>query len=174
MASRLLEDEAQTLEQRYQPQTGPMETSWDLSDDNMKRIIKRCHDFGCFNVESAQLHEEQERQLSIEKEEERRIERPAPATPCNHFLHDELGRLVTASQIRASSSAFVPASQTLRQATAAKNFDVSQLAQDLLVTSDFSQTVNLVNNSVSDSFVRPVQWLLTNATHIVIISPFEA
>jgi hypothetical protein len=63
--------------------------------------------------------------------------------------------------------------------------DVSQFPNDLLVTTDFSRTIQIHGKSyISDVYQRPVQWILTSTggggqrdnavKHMVIISPYEA
>ncbi|KAK1139791.1 hypothetical protein N8T08_011188 [Aspergillus melleus] len=63
--------------------------------------------------------------------------------------------------------------------------NVSQFPPELLVTTDFAKTIQTSKrSSVSDHYLRPVQWVLTSsidgpsnkevAKHVIIISPFEA
>lgn len=62
-AMEFLEDEAQSLEARYQPQTEAIYKNtedWDLYNDNIKEIVSRCKDFEAEGFESATLQEEQE------------------------------------------------------------------------------------------------------------------
>lgn len=79
--------------------------------------------------------------------------------------------------------AFLPAFEALRSLSAAAHFDVSQFHHCLLATADFARTVEVTGeNYVSDSYQRPVRWILTShraqpsdtIQHMVVISPFEA
>jgi hypothetical protein len=179
-APLLLEEEAQTLKNRYRPRGGAAGSGWDLSNEKMKRILDRCRDFDCLGFESAALQEEQERELSPEKLQERQVERPARSLAHPHSLHPDLIEFVTTGDIKAWSSAFIPAFRSLNQSTAAECFDVSQFPPDLLVTADFERTVKFTGKYVSDGFHRPVQWVLTSTLSrtstrsMVVISPFEA
>jgi uncharacterized protein YndB with AHSA1/START domain len=78
----------------------------------------------------------------------------------------------------------MPAFSALKNTSAAKFLDVSEFGAGLMVTTDFAKTVEMPKKlSVSDSYQRPVQWVLTSFTsnsgrrtveHVIIISPFEA
>lgn len=75
--------------------------------------------------------------------------------------------------------------EALHDSSAGKSFNVSQLAgkRILFVTFDFVKSVKQSDGAlfVSDTFQRPVQWLLTRRVPgvdvvdcIMIVSPFEA
>jgi hypothetical protein len=175
----LLEDEAQTLERRYGPKVAIVESGWDSQDADIKRIFEHCREYDCFDFDSANLQEEQERELSPEKERVRQLEKPMPATPHVHFTHPDLIHFATTGEMRAQSPAFIPAFQSLHDSTAGRCFDTAHFPGNLLVTTDFASTINpvAIGKYVSDSFQRPVQWVLTSqssTSHMVIISPFEA
>lgn len=53
-------------------------------------IKKTCDAFGVTSLRSASLQEEQERELATEVEEERQVERPAPAKPRTHSIHPDV------------------------------------------------------------------------------------
>ncbi|KAF6783102.1 hypothetical protein CMUS01_16685, partial [Colletotrichum musicola] len=104
---------------------------------------------------SATFHEEQERELSPEIEQEREIQRPPPTTPAKHSLYPDLWRFVTYGTVPEDSKACMPAFNALSNTTAARYFDVGKLPRGLL-------------------------WILTSASGTgvietaVVISPFEA
>jgi hypothetical protein len=104
-----------------------------------------------------------------------------------HELHQDLEHLVSTGKLRQQSACFIPAFQALGSTSAAKLIDLTQLPTDLLVTEDFMRTVKKVavhdeNCSASDSFLRPVQWVVSVPSshdqriiqHLVILSPHEA
>ncbi|KAF2653745.1 hypothetical protein K491DRAFT_780118 [Lophiostoma macrostomum CBS 122681] len=184
-AKEFLEKEAQTLEDRYQPRTRESldaTKDWDTTNSNIKEIVERCRGFGTGSFNTATLQEEQERELSPEIEEEREIQRPAPMKPLEHKLHVDLVHLVERGTFTRKSPAFISALYALRTTSAAKRYDVQQFPRDLLATVDFMSTVlrpgGVTSDSyVSDSYLRPVQWILSVGTdnrRLVIISPFEA
>ncbi|CAG8972326.1 hypothetical protein HYALB_00001729 [Hymenoscyphus albidus] len=177
-----LEEEAQTLNHRYGPRAAaetPSRSVWDEKNQNIGRIIERCQEFESLHFDSATLQEEQERELSPEIEQERQVERPAPAVPERHCIHNDLKFLIMTGEFKAHSPAFLPAFEALRSSSAATHLDVSQFPRDLYVTADFARTIKTSgSNYVSDAYQRPVQWILTctgpsTVSHLVVISPFE-
>ncbi|RDW72793.1 hypothetical protein BP6252_06700 [Coleophoma cylindrospora] len=181
MAKQFLEDESQSLNHRYRPRTTrDMQFNKAMQDEDVAHILQRCREFNISSTESAALEEEQERELSPEIEEEREVEKPARAQALKHSLHKDLVSLVATGRIVKHSQAFLPAFKTLLDTTAAEYFNISQFPGDLLVTVDFSRTVRAMGGRyVSDSYLRPVQWILTCTNNsvgmiLIIISPFEA
>ncbi|PSN72933.1 hypothetical protein BS50DRAFT_616434 [Corynespora cassiicola Philippines] len=186
-AKAFLEDEAQTLDQRYRPRSqtaGSSLKSWDRSNENIAKIIARCEEFEAMNFNSATLHEEQERELSPEIEEERQVQRPAPMSPENHLVHPDLIYLIGSGRLRENSDAFIPAFQSLKSTSAAKHFNPEQFPIDLLVTADYARTVKMpsiarsTKSHISDSYHRPVQWVLSvpgmhGIQRLVVLSPAE-
>ncbi|GAB7355484.1 hypothetical protein MBLNU459_g5980t2 [Dothideomycetes sp. NU459] len=184
-----LEQEAQSLEDRY----SPSHTAWGESflergfsnSSDLVKIVDRCHKFGCLEFNSSSLQEEQERELSPEIERERQVQRPSAAKPARHELHPDVLTFVEKGVLVANSEAFMPAFEALCDTSAAARFDISQLCRDenrLLVTTEFARTVEKTGQSYqSDSYQRSVQWILTNTAqdsdmveHMIIISPYEA
>ncbi|PVH93270.1 hypothetical protein DM02DRAFT_676940 [Periconia macrospinosa] len=190
-AKQFLEEEAQTVEHRYRPRVNNNNEAfkgWDISNPNVKRIIQRCQDFNAFNFDAASLQEEQERELAPEIEEERQLERPPMMSPEKHEIHEHLIYLVKTGKLIAKS--FVPAFEALQETSPAEYFDVKTLPSDLLVTQDFIKTLTYPKGLSTpfkfDSFLRPVQWILsfpkekvngssTSQQHqLMVLSPYEA
>lgn len=184
IARNFLEPEAQTVESRYQPRSIPLtETSISRKASNrLEAIHQRCLDYGTTSLGESTLEEEQERELSPEIEEERQVEGPRPAEAAPHAVHPDLRTFVASGNLKASSSAFLPAFKALQGTSAAKALEtgLELFPQDILVTDDFARTVKLrsTRRFASDSYQRPVQWILTSQPrdwkHVVIISPHEA
>jgi hypothetical protein len=182
-AKAFLEEESQTLEQRYRPRRWsdfkpkvvPSQTR------NLRLIQRRCRLFDDLNFNSAHLHEEQERELSPEIEREREVQRPPPATPKDHHLDEHVISFISTG-ILATTAAFRPAFEVLRHTSAADHLDLSEFPPGLLVTSDFANTVlRPKGRSYMDDYQRPVEWLLIShdpissvVKQMLIISPFEA
>ncbi|KAF2622185.1 hypothetical protein BU25DRAFT_403259 [Macroventuria anomochaeta] len=185
-AQAFLEDEAQSIEDRYAPVTKSTGQSIlrDLTNPSIKQIHSRCVEFQAVDFNSAMLHEEQERELSPEIEEERQIERPPKMIAEKHRLHPDLAHLARSGEFPSASSAFEPAFQALKSTSAAEHYDLTQFPKHLLVTKDFMRTVKIpaVSSFVSDSYQRPVQWILSVVDqahsnvfkHLIVLSPFEA
>jgi hypothetical protein len=191
LAESLLEDEAQSLIQRYGSEGTRREeqilrTATDKSfkgrEKQMADIRAKCQEFDIVSFDSATLQEEQERELSPENEREQQVELPPALSPCQHRVHQDVQRLVTHGVLDLTSDAFQPAFLTLRHTTAFKSCETTAWPDDLLVTTDFAQTVHTqaLRDGVIDSFLRPVQWVLTRKngdgakTKAVVISPHEA
>ncbi|KAF2728036.1 hypothetical protein EJ04DRAFT_389558, partial [Polyplosphaeria fusca] len=185
-AERFLEDETQTISHRYRPRSqalpdAPQLDSGNTTNESIARIIARCHEFDTMNFGSATLQEEQEQELSPEIEEERQIERPAPTEAEAHRVDRDLVRLVRTGQFPQGPRNFLPAFRALSSCSAANLVDLAQFPTELLVTADFMRTVKRPPGLssapyCSDSFQRPVQWILSVADprHLVVLSPFEA
>lgn len=194
-AEEFLEDEAQSLEIRYKPHSKEYDhsappASWDLSNENIAKIVSQCRSFEALGFGSAALSEEQERELAPEIEEERQVERPAKMEAETHALHPDLLWLVQHGHIGGNPTTFESAFQALRYTSPAKLFNLQEqpsFPTDLLITADFMRTVKIppsssLANFISDPYQRPVQFILTTASPIslditkqaIIISPFEA
>jgi hypothetical protein len=198
-AKEYLEDEAQTLEQRYRPiseANGASNsqsltsklieaTKLDTRQDQVSQIKEKCAEVGLANLDAmGSLQEEQERELAPEVERERQVERPPPRLPAPHALHEHVRCFATSGVMTPKSPAFMPAFQALASTSAAALFPAESFPSELLVTADFATTVQTnaaTASSSSDSYQRPVQWVLTQSDpssahgmHMVIISSWEA
>ncbi|KAE9371942.1 hypothetical protein N431DRAFT_456702 [Stipitochalara longipes BDJ] len=184
-AEKFLEDESRCLEARYRPSSGVNAASFISAGDNknLGLIVQRCRGFNNLEFNSATLQEEQERELAPEIEQERQVQKPALASPATHTIHRDLRKFVSDGIPVLTSAGYKPAFEALRDSSAAAHLDVGQFPKDLLLTEDFHRTVKISGKDYkSDSFQRPVQWVLTSiagganreVTYMMIISPFEA
>ena len=82
-----------------------------------EKIRERCKSFGIHPTQDARIDEEQEREVAQEKEEERQVERPPPATPLKHRLSDDIKRFIAKGVIPTDSEEFIPALHSLSQTT---------------------------------------------------------
>lgn len=183
---RLLEDEAQTIEQRYLPRPHSATVQDHTSTDHPMRhqIAVHCQQFDGLHLSSRTLQEEQERELSPEAEQERQIQKPPAATPTAHSLHRDVVRFALDGTVLPDSPAYMPAFDALKDTSMAKSFDVVQFEgnRDLLVTADFVSTVQRVEVAgETNLFQRPVRWVLTRlgvdrveVDRMMILSPYEA
>jgi hypothetical protein len=185
-AEKLLDEEAQSIEHRYRPrktQNHPDQLA-NSSNVYLKQISDRCREFDGLSFNSSTLQEEQERELSPETEQEREVPRPRSARPAIHSLHKDVVTFARSGTIVEKSRAHMPAFDSLKGTSASSELHPSQLAGAgrLLVTADFATTIEHGRGSFSsDTFQRPVQWLLTKCSKesreielVMIISPFEA
>ncbi|KAF4983724.1 hypothetical protein FZEAL_940 [Fusarium zealandicum] len=183
-ARKFLEDEGQSLDLRYRPHEAHTDFSsvFDKVESHVRNVFElRCHEFGLRELRTASLQEEQERELSPEAEQERQVEKPPTAKPATHQIHPGLRNFISTGLLKDGMGAFKPAFQSLAETTAAALFNVDDFPRNIWVTHDFATTVLKTSQAVncSDSFQRPVQWILTSSREeeskcLVIVSPYEA
>lgn len=184
-----LEDESLSLEARYHPRDNPSRCTLESTDrpvdkSILDQILQRCDLYGGVEVDSTRLHEEQERELAPEVEQERQLERPAPAKPAKHFVHPAVWNFVSTGKINEGtrSSAFIRAFEMFKRTSASTYLDLDHFPGSLLVTRDFERTVTATEMAgvCIDNYIRGVQWVLSNGrkrgtpTTFVIVSPYEA
>ena len=190
-AKRLLEPEAQSLEERYGSKQRGLEEQLLLHEDNdepfgerkeqVKAIRGKCREFGIKSFNSARLQEEQERELSPENEKEQQVERPPPAKALEHNVHSDVKQFIQTGILDRSSAAFQPAFGVLEQTSVGKHFEKDAWPTHLLVTRDFARTIEASRDHHLDEFLRPVHWIVTcrhvgtamGLTDAVILSPYE-
>ncbi|EGU73889.1 hypothetical protein FOXB_15600 [Fusarium oxysporum f. sp. conglutinans Fo5176] len=163
-AEQFLEEEAQTLDQRYRPRAGriTLDSLLDKAGALMTNELRaRCDEFGLTELHTASLQEEQERELSPETEQERQVEKPPAAEPETHFVSQSLKDWI----LKGSSSIDItlfqaehkPAFQTLNNTSAAQYFNVQAFPSTVRATLDFAKTVKgtFGARNYSDCFQRP-------------------
>lgn len=179
------EDDLTTIKERYSPRTERSSiTSLENSSSRFaKRIFQRCRDLQAFSMGTVTFDEERERELNpeVEIEEEREVERRPKADHVTPHLSDEIVQVVETSKIPERPSELIPAFQALQHTSIAKYYDLRKLPASLLVTKDFSDTVKIPigkNAPECDSYLKPVQWLLSihGEPHrrLIVISAYEA
>jgi len=131
-AAEFLEKESQDLKTRYRPQpdTIPATLSdqlgglvWDTKKKELHDIQNRCAEFDITGLGDASLHEEQERVLMIELEEEPMVTREELVTPYQPDVHPAVRYFVQTDHIDAKYSGFRPVFETLGNTSVAAFFD---------------------------------------------------
>lgn len=114
-AERFLEDESRTLEDRDRPRSSTDVTSLvqTSQNKNLNLVMERCHEFDSLKFNSAKLQEEQERELSPEIEQERQVQKLAPAQPAEDHIHPDLIMFMSTGILINGSQAYKPAFETL-------------------------------------------------------------
>lgn len=149
----------------------------DLSRAEIASIRGKCREFGLTTFGESSLHEEQERELQPENEREQQVEPPRPAKPCKHFLHASIRRLV-GTGVLDSNEGITRASNAFRGTRAKDKLNIDDWPDNLFVSSDFAQTVHIPDEGNKDSFLRPVNWVLSFHDRnlqpkYLVLSPFE-
>ncbi|KAH6611796.1 hypothetical protein C7974DRAFT_445634 [Boeremia exigua] len=164
-AKEFVEDDAPTLEMRYNPGRAQFDLSSRLGYINQHYALEfrnRCEQFGLTDTHRASFDEEQERELAPEAEQERQIKKLPRVEPAEHQIHPGLEQFIV--QGTWPTDPFRPAFKILETTSAAQSFDVSEFPNTILVTRDLAVTVDTSfgPGMYSDLFQRPVQWILRN------------
>jgi hypothetical protein len=181
----LQQPEQQTLEQLYEP-TYREETASSLSvttfasAGKVGRLMqalekRRLESHKLASVISSALEQvEQEREVAYEIEEEREIQRPSQKKALRFpGLHESILNFAKGEPL--GSSGILSASEWLEKTHLGEKYKIegSSLVSHLHLSAEFSRTVKLKNSEKSDTYIRPVNWLLYNTvteTALVIIS----
>ncbi|KAG1725810.1 uncharacterized protein EDB91DRAFT_1061951 [Suillus paluster] len=174
LKSAWLQPEERSLEDMYAPSSSPR--PFESLDPDIQR---KCSELGVLLASARRMDEEQEREVvhEVERERERRVERPPRVKPAAHVLHADVRLFVKTGQIPAMSSAFYPALSSLVNTTAGFH-EHDQWAHNVLVTHDFTRTVNTLSHQKADDYLRPVNWVIFSDNGrcpvLVVVSPHEA
>lgn len=179
------EKEEQSLNDLYAPpfletKTNPsIAQAIQASSDSMVQIlVKLWKGLGSVASAGASMHEEHEREVAHEVQQEIQIERPPGATPLDRSVDPSLpefvrtGRLTKLMEFSLAYDRIIPS--TSRELMAPLH-----PWMHLRVTRDFTRTVQQPNSEYHDSYLRPVNWLLTSKQEVepkslLLISQFEA
>lgn len=183
LSEKILEREAQTLEELYGLQTtiadplAAAEEELQSREAELVSIKQRCGYFGITSLAHVRAQEEQEREIELEAEREYQVERPPKALPYPLALHPDVVHFVSSGEIRANSDGFLAAFHSLLLTTAEQNFHDAWPPQ-LYVTTCFSFTVKLSNRQKIDEYLPPVNWIVSSelpggGLSLVVMSPFE-
>ncbi len=183
-----IESEAQTLDQRYRPRTttSDMFQSMPTTNPRLAEIQQRCCEFDDLQFNASTLQEEQERELAIELEQERQVQRPTSATPATARLRPDVQRFMLTSELSSTSGDHIPAFDALLSTSAGAHMRGCHLVYDsdaFRVSADFAATIVQTAGTATnlDAYQSPVQWILTRRSTrtnkvnvIMIISAMEA
>ena len=117
------------------------------------------------------MEEEQEREVDHEVERERQVERPPRAKSMEHSVQGDVRNFIQTGIIRHNSKAFVPLFSPLGEIEPEIQ---SGWSLKLFSTKDFSVTIQTLSVLEGQNFLRPVNWIVSNARQeLVVFSPFE-
>ncbi|KZV68205.1 hypothetical protein PENSPDRAFT_754325 [Peniophora sp. CONT] len=171
-----LKPEARTLDEMY----GTTETSqanralW-KSIQEIEELRVHLTELGVTSVGSARLTEEQEREVVLEVERERQVQRPPKVDPAPHSLHPDVLAFARTGHIPPHSQQIASLFEPLQHAGDAWD-------RRLLATRDFAITLATAEPlSTLHDYMRPVSWVLSwgfdddpEHARLVVVSPYEA
>ena len=187
IAWKLLEEDAKSLELRYSVQTmvesgsefnlrASLMTSCTKEIDQIRSVLRQ---FQPRRVNESTLQEEQERELCPENEQERQIEKPPPTIALPHHVHPAVRQFAQTAPLDLPSGVFLPAFTVFDRTTVARyNLAPLRYADDLLVTIDFTQSVEADPSDELTWYLKSVKWIaraiVGGKVQHVILSSFEA
>ncbi|EJT74694.1 hypothetical protein GGTG_08532 [Gaeumannomyces tritici R3-111a-1] len=196
LAQRLLQKEAQTVEDLYRASDGGSSNSSPCCADadrhpDADRIERhRASFFGDHVAAPAPTaalgrEEERQRELAPEVEQERRVEQRAPAAEAaRHALDPAVVHFARTGELPRPGpdmdASFPPAFLTIGGGGGGQDVLARLLPRGLRCSRDFARTVAAGGGGggQEDRYQRPVRWVLTTgaavAVWVVLVSPFEA
>lgn len=182
LMERTKEREARSLPELYNSHTVPFTLDKiveEAQDEIAQRLVKEYNMIDdSSRLRNATVHEEQEREIEFEVENERVVERPPDVEAVTPKLDPKVTHLVTYGTMPSGHSfiSFPHAYSVFAGTTAKAMLPSTVITSNLLVTRDYAKVVVLPPNGTTDEFLRPVRWILTsNKTNsMFIFSQFEA
>ncbi len=186
LGNEIVEREAQSLHDLYAPnamrdysESNLVKKSRSNPDPSVQELIKLWDQIDPRASRNANMHEELEREVGHEVEQEIQIERPPRATPEERKVDPKLLAFIstgTLSSAHSCSSVYLD----VLQKSSSKRLLASQSMpwQGLRVSSDFVKTVKGSKTSANDDYLRPVHWLLVSKDAtvrgvVLIVSQYE-
>ena len=126
--------------------------------------------------EGASMHEEHEREVAHEVEQETQIQRPPRVKALRREVDTSLRQFVRTGSNLAFQN-FTQGYSVVNQ-TSATESATAELFGHLKVTTDFVRTVDRPQSGYYDSYLRPANWILTskqyaNPTNLLLVSQYE-
>lgn len=186
---RVLEHpEAQTLQKLYGLRNKPsVATEIQITNPKLlsfvgelKSMRSGFNDSAGNAVHASALQEvEQEREVAVEAETVRELQKPPHVTAQRHALHGDVLRFAETGRLAPGSAGMEHVFTALRRTAVGLKNGVNAAAvasSKLYVTIDFSRTIHQPFDRPNDNYQRPVNWLIwsTKTETALVISPFEA
>ena len=145
----------------------------------LQNMRKNFRDTGNAVAGSALQEVEQEREVAIEVETVRELQKPSHVIPLPHLpLHQDILSFVNTGWLIMGSPAYEQVFSMLRRTALGAKFGINEIAtcSKTYVSADFSNTIVLPYGKPDDAYQRPVQWILWGflCETALIISPWEA
>lgn len=178
------EKEEQSLHDLYAPPSlkdnvllGVIEASKKVSDTAVQTLLNMWRELDLAGSEGPSLHEEHEREVAHEVEQETQIQRPARVKALPPAVDPDLRDFVITGEIE-SFMQFPKVYDCVVSLTSTK-LDGNNPWPHLRATDDFVQTVERPQSGYYDEYLRPVNFVLTSKQevepmYLLLISQYEA
>ena len=178
------EKEEQRLNDLYAPASlkdnilpGIIESSQKITNPVVQHLLKMWRGLDTAQSEGASIHEEHEREIAHEVEQETQIQRPPKVQALSRAVDPKLPDFITTGDVE-DFTKFPKVYKGIVKMTSVK-FDGKDPWPHLRATSDFGRTVERPQSGYYDSYLRPVNFVLTSKQEVkpgflLIISQFEA
>ncbi|KAL8900129.1 MAG: hypothetical protein Q9207_005838 [Kuettlingeria erythrocarpa] len=186
LIKRVREHEAQSLRDLYAPQPmrgkeefGIVTSSRSKQDQAIQDLVEGWDSIDLQTSRGANMHEEHEREVAQEIEEETHIERPPRAEPRSPKVDPKLHEFVR-SGTWPLAERFVSVYEGVLRKSSAGEFLKGQCQpwSHVRLSQDFINTVKRENVGSNDGHLRPVNWVLVSKDSaiqtLVLISQYEA
>ncbi|KAI9929431.1 hypothetical protein MW887_000901 [Aspergillus wentii] len=179
IVSRIQEPEARPLLQMYAPweKTQLMDLDPDLDWSSLQTV----HLLDVWKAPGrqaiARLHEEQEREIAQEVQQEQQVYRPPPTPPASHRLDAAVRHLAIHGKFpHDGSAAWIMAFESFRTTSANDIGFPGCLGPRLYATKDFVTSIQRRNGIQDDEFLKPVNWILSSihSPNLLVLSQYEA
>ncbi|MCJ1462481.1 hypothetical protein MMC07_001083 [Pseudocyphellaria aurata] len=176
---RVKDREALSLEEMYsgskeKTEDLPYEFEDDIDDSIAQRLFSEWRKLDKATQETSKLHEEQEREVAHEIEQERQIQRPPEIEPKKHKIHQVVRNFILTGRLSSTRDGLKPAFECF-QHTTADGLYFPALETPVFATDDF---IHAVHTTPYDDYIRPVSWVLVGKggalAEVLLLSPYEA
>ena len=184
LISAFREKEEQSLQDLYAPPSlkdnvlpGVIESSQTVSDATVQVLLKMWRELNFAGFEDTSLHEEHEREVAHEVEQETQVQRPPKAKALSPVVDPNLQDFIMSGRIE-SFWKFPIVYDRVVKMTSTK-LDGNDPWPHLRATEDFAQTVERPQSGYYDNYLRPVNFVLTckrevKPSYLLLISQYEA
>lgn len=179
--SVIQERDALTLHEMYAPRTHKdilAASDSDIEDLELKELAAIGRALGRDCMAASSVHEEQEKELAHEVEQQTQVQRPPPIKPRPHMMHPAVRRSIKTGAFPCQGTpSFLPAYTILDRTSAGRCTTLFRGRSELWTTVDFAWTSEHSAEDKIDDYLRPVNFILAapnlHPPIFLILSPFE-
>lgn len=185
LAEDLVEHEAQSLRDLYAPESmrageesSLVKRSRPIMDKPVQELLKLWDKLDMQTSRGANMHEELEREVGHEVEQEKQVERPPKASPETPKLDPRLGIFIRSGTFKTINCFASPRESVLKDSRSAHLLkERAPASSPVRVTNDFIKTIKRNTEHASDDYLRPGNWVLVPKDKsfqcVLLISQFE-